>query len=206
VGNDETKLSASLIVAEEMFLSQALKIARDPGLDDSKLDKLRTSFDAFEPADAKRISDRVADALLRQAGRTGDYTTLEATLPYLPGQSPANRQAMENEAPPPPTDNRKMVKEASAELSPDGRIILAALSTTIDQQMDKLSVEAKVEMKAFVATELAKKEQAEGPIVLSAQQRALATAPDPAQQRDAATPPDPSRAIEAEAPRLSRGR
>lgn len=206
-GNDATKLSAAVFVAEEQFVSQALKIARDPGPDDSKLDKLRTSFDAFEPADAKRISDRVADALLRQAGRTGDYTTLEATLPYLPGQSPANRQAMGNEAPPPsPANDRKTIKDASAELSPDGRIILAALSTTIDQQMDKLSVEAKIEMKAFVATELAKKEQAEGPVVLSAQQRALATAPDPAHQKDAATPPDPSRAIEAEAPRLSRGR
>lgn len=205
--NDANKLSAAIFVAEEMFVAQALGTARDPGPTDNKLDRLRTSFDAFEPADAKRISDRIADALLRQAGRTGDYTTLEATLPYLPGQTSSSRAAMDKEVTPPsPADNRKTIKDASAELSPDGRIILAALSTTIDRQMDKLSVEAKVEMKAYVATELAKKEQAEGPVVLSAQQRALATAPDPAQQKDAATRPDPTRAIEAEAPRLSRGR
>jgi Large polyvalent protein-associated domain 7 len=76
-------------------------------------------------------------------------------------------------------DNRKVVRNAEKELSQDGRLILAALSEKIDRQMNKHNNETKVEMKAFVATELVKKERAEGPIVLSAEQKRVAAAPEP---------------------------
>ena len=75
--------------------------------------------------------------------------------------------------------------------------------------MNKLNVEAKAEMKAFVATELVKKERAEGPIVLSAEQRNLATAPEPTRQQPTQPvqqQPEPTRRMTPEEPRLSRGR
>lgn len=106
-------------------------------------------------------------------------------------------------------DNRRNLREANAELSPDGRLMLGALSENIDRKMNKLNVEAKAEMKAFVATELVKKERAEGPIVLSAEQRNLATAPEPTRQQPTQPvqqQPEPTRRMTPEEPRLSRGR
>jgi hypothetical protein len=91
-------------------------------------------------------------------------------------------------------DNRKALRVVQRELSPDGRLVLAAMSEKIDRQMDRHNSEAKAELKAFVASELVKKERAEGPVVLSSEQKRAAEAPEPA------------RRIEPEAPRLSRGR
>ncbi len=106
-------------------------------------------------------------------------------------------------------DNRRSLREANAELSPDGRLMLGALSENIDRKMNKLNVEAKAEMKAFVASELVKKERAEGPIVLSAEQRSLATAPEPTRQQPAQPvqqQAEPTRRMTPEEPRLSRSR
>lgn len=99
--------------------------------------------------------------------------------------------------------HRRRGAAAEAELSRDGRLILAALSERIDRQMEKLHDAAKMELRAFVAVELAKKERAEGPVVLSAEQRRAATAPEPVQptQRPA---PLPRR--DQEAPRRSLAR
>lgn len=99
--------------------------------------------------------------------------------------------------------HRRRGAAAEAELSSDGRLILAALSERIDRQMQKLHDAAKMELRAFVAVELAKKERAEGPVVLSAEQRRAATAPEPAQAASRPTPP-PRR--EPEAPRRSLAR
>lgn len=97
-------------------------------------------------------------------------------------------------SPPTLADNRKTVQEARKELSPDGRLVLAAMGEKIDRQMNKHNTEAKAEMKAFVATELVKKERAEGPVVLSPEQKRTASAPEPAPARaEPAKAQEPSR-------------
>jgi hypothetical protein len=109
--------------------------------------------------------------------------------------------------PPTPTvnDSRRAIREARRELSEDGRLMFSALSEKIDRQMNKLNSEAKAEIKAFVGTELVKKERAEGPTVLSPQQRQAATAPERAPAPPAPAPA-PARRVEPEAPRRSLGR
>jgi hypothetical protein len=99
-----------------------------------------------------------------------------------------------------------VVRDTQKELSPDGRLMMAALAEKIDRQMDRHGLEIRAQMKAFVALELVKKESAEGPIVLSAEHRRAAAAPEPTQ---AAPKPDPAaipRRSEPDAPRRSLGR
>ena len=106
-------------------------------------------------------------------------------------------------------DHRKALKDATAELSPDGRLVLTALSEKIDRQMNKLNAEAKLETKAFAATELVKKEKMEGPVVLSPELRKLATAPEPVQAKQPPAPaqqPIPARQVELEPPQRTRSR
>lgn len=106
-------------------------------------------------------------------------------------------------------ESRRSLREAKAELSPDGRLILEALSENVDRKMNKLNAEGKAEMKAFAAAELVKKERAEGPIVLSAEQRQVAAAPEPARQQTAEPvlqEAQASRPITPEEPRRSRSR
>jgi hypothetical protein len=92
---------------------------------------------------------------------------------------------------------------AEAELSTDARLVLVALSEKIDRQMNKLNTDAKLELRAFAAVELARKERTEGPIVLSAEQRRAATAPEPA---PTPRPTPVPRRGEMEPPRRSLGR
>lgn len=103
-------------------------------------------------------------------------------------------------------DNRRAVREAQKELSPDGRTMLSAMSEKIDRQMNKLNSESKAEMKAFVAGELVKKERAEGPIVLSAEQKRAAAAPEPTKPAPVRAAPEPTRRQEPETPRRTLGR
>jgi hypothetical protein len=99
-------------------------------------------------------------------------------------------------------EHRRRGAVAEAELSRDGRLILMALSEKIDRQMHKLHAEAKMELRAFAAVELARKERAEGPVVLSAEQRRAATAPEPI----VAPRPAPAPRREPEPPRRSLAR
>lgn len=99
-------------------------------------------------------------------------------------------------------DNRKAVRDAQTELSPDARVVLSALSEKIDRQFNKFNLEAKVQLKAFVATELVKKERSEGPVVLSAEQKQAASAPEPVRQVARGLEP---RRVEPESPRRSIG-
>jgi len=117
-------------------------------------------------------------------------------VPAQQAQATAPQQAA-----PVSADHRKTLKEATAELSPDGKLVLAALSEKIDRQMNKLNAEAKLETKAFAATELVKKERAEGPVVLTAEQRKLATAPEPVREQKPAQKPEQ----QPEQQRLNRG-
>lgn len=104
--------------------------------------------------------------------------------------------------------HRKAVRAAQKELSPDGRLMLAALSEKIDRQMSRHHLETKAEMKAFVATELVKKERAQGPIVLSAEHKRAAASPEPAHSK--APKPEPAPAVasrdEPQAPRRTLSR
>lgn len=102
---------------------------------------------------------------------------------------------------PTPADHDRQVREARAELSPDGRLVLTALSETIERRMQRLNIEGKAELRAFVAGELLRKERAEGPVVLSAEQRFAAAAPEPAPR-----PAEPARQAEPEPPRRALGR
>lgn len=91
---------------------------------------------------------------------------------------------------------RPVMRQAQANLSADGRSVLAALSEKIDRQMHRLTNEAKADLMAFVAAELMKKERAQGPVVLTAEQKRAAQAPLQPTRR----------ATEPEAPRRSLSR
>ncbi|NPD70341.1 hypothetical protein HN018_28145 (plasmid) [Lichenicola cladoniae] len=115
----------------------------------------------------------------------------------------------------PKVDHRKALREATAELSQDGRLVLAAVSGKIDREINRVGNEGKAELKAYFATELLKKERAEGPVVLSPELKRVAAAPEPAQQQKAAEPErqperqverQPERRIEPEEPRRTRRR
>ena len=135
--------------------------------------------------------------------------TQRAGEPAKPDQAKGHdghgKQDQKSDAKATPEDNRKAVREAQRELSPDGRTMLAAMSSAIDRQMNKLNSDAKAEMKAYVAGELVKKERTEGPIVLSAEQKQAATAPEPKPEPARVQQQAPNRA-EPEAPRRSIGR
>lgn len=127
-----------------------------------------------------------------------DASTAKAT------QAKAAPAAAQEEAPS-VANHRKTFRSAKADLSPDGRTVLSALSETIDRQMTKQTSLAKAEIKAFVATELIKKERAEGPVVLSAEQKRVATAPEPAREVAPTGISNPRR-VEPDAPRRSLSR
>lgn len=103
-------------------------------------------------------------------------------------------------------DNRRTLHDAGVELSPDGRLVLAAMGEKIDRQMNRHNLEAKTEMKAYVAAELVKKERAEGPVVLSTEQKRAAAAPEPARPEPARASPEPVRRVEPEVPRRTLSR
>ncbi len=128
--------------------------------------------------------------------------------PVAPVQQQAKAEKIIHTEAAPSVDHRKALQIATAALSPDGRLMLGALSEKIDRQMNKLNSEAKAEMKAYVATELVKKEKAEGPVVLSADLKRAATAPEPSPQvKSVAQPQQPTaRRDEPEEPRRTRGR
>ena len=123
-----------------------------------------------------------------------------------PGKAPDAAPAKSDGEKPTMQDNRRIVREAQKELSPDGRTMFSAMSEKIDRQMNKLNSESKAEMKAFVAAELVKKERAEGPIVLSPDQKRAAAAPEPTRPEPVRSAPEPTRRQEPETPRRTLGR
>jgi hypothetical protein len=123
-----------------------------------------------------------------------------------PGKAPDAAPGTSDGDKPTMQDNRRAVREAQKELSPDGRTMFSAMSEKIDRQMNKLNSESKAEMKAFVAVELVKKERAEGPIVLSPDQKRAAVAPEPTRPEAVRAAPEPTRRQEPETPRRTLGR
>jgi len=128
----------------------------------------------------------------------------------LPGHSKEAAQVVGQKLAPqeavPTVNHRQALKDATAELSPDGRLVLAALSEKIDRQMNKLNADAKLETKAFAAAELVKKEKLEGPVVLSPELRKMATALEPAQAPSPVQQPSVVRQVEPQPPQRSRSR
>lgn len=95
-------------------------------------------------------------------------------------------------------------RDLSPGLSPNGRLVLAALSEKIDRQMSRFTSTAKADLKRFVAAELLKKERTGGPVVLTTDQTRAASAPNPARAKPDA--PKPLHRTEPDPPHRSRSR
>ena len=118
--------------------------------------------------------------------RTGDSSPLAAVI--LQGVGPTGRSV-------------DKVAQTTAALSPDGRLVYAALAERLGQQMTRLGAPEKAELRERIARDLALKETREGPVVLTPEQRRLAGAPKVSPEAGikgerigpAATSPVPSR-------------
>ena len=97
------------------------------------------------------------------------------------------------------------VRRAQSTLSPDARLVLAALESKIERQMKRHHARSTAELKAFVTTELVRKERAAGPVELSPAQRRAVAAPVPEPRQDAPRQA-PARRLEPEAPRRTLSR
>lgn len=64
-------------------------------------------------------------------------------------------------------------------LSPDGRLVQAAFNEKVEREMTHLDAAGRARVKTDFARALSEKERQEGPVVLSAELRRLATAPEP---------------------------
>lgn len=128
-----------------------------------------------------------------------------AAVATVPQQAAAQPKAQQPDpaAPAQAPDHRKALREATAELSADGRLFLTAMSAKIDKEMDRLTAAAKLELKADTATALVKKEREEGPVVLPAELKQKATAPA---KQPAAEQPDRVRLVQPEPQKRSRAR
>lgn len=157
------------------------------------------------------------------AGRNGSVRDASNRPAATDGPSPSVAIATSAPATPAtPAEQRKALRTAEAELSSDGKLILAALSEKIDRQMNRYNSDAKAELKLFVATELQAKERSQGPVQLSAEQRRMASAPEQGRAagtgnvetlregrdagRSSASAPPPNLSREPEQPRLTRSR
>ena len=85
-------------------------------------------------------------------------------------------------------------------LSKDGRLVYEAMALKIEKQMNHHNQLAKNEMKLFVASELMKKEVAQGPVVLSENHRRAATSPAPQAAPRREAPATPARKNEPDVP------
>lgn len=225
-GWSEVRMTGTTEFRREMWIEAQARGIAAQGYKPSDLDRQEADRRRAERGqDAGRTPPAPAMNEVRQAAATGtpastaDRQQASPTTPAPAVGELRQAPAVGTAAPAPTSDqqratpvvsldeHRRTVRQATAELSADGKLMLSALSVQIDRQMNKLNTEAKAEMKAYVAGELVKKERAEGPIVLSAEQRQAATAPEPVRkQQPEAAPPPPIRRMEPEAPsrRLSR--
>lgn len=220
----ETFRREAWIEATAAGLDAAGYKASDP--DRQEAERRKGERDQSKPANAiaPAMSASAPVASVATAGRPGSAQSATARPAATDGPSPSVAIATPALATPAtPAEQRKALRTAEAELSPDGRLILAALAEKIDRQMNRYNSDAKAELKLFVATELQAKERTQGPVQLSAEQRRMASAPEQVRAsgkdnveplrdtgRDAgrssvpAPPPNPSR--EPEQPRLTRSR
>lgn len=84
----------------------------------------------------------------------------------------------------------------TASLSDDAKLVYAALASKVDREMTNLPEKARADLRTQIARDLVRKEMAEGPVVLSDEQRRAATAPSPEPtlpRQSAPTAPRPRR-------------
>ena len=188
-GWSELKVAGTADFRREAWIeAQARGIAargyKATDLDQQEADRRRSERGSLMPA--QTAPSAAANELKAPAAPAMAANPSPSLQPSSPAAAPvASTQDLHRANPdpepstPPSTDARRLLREATAELSPDGKLVLAALSEKIDRQMNKLNAEAKLETKAFAAAELVKKERAEGPVTLSSAVRQLATAATP---------------------------
>lgn len=106
-----SETTQSSVLAEEKVVARVWKAIND------KADPVvvREHLDALPAADRLRVADAVAEGLRERASKTGDYAEMERVLPYVPGQGPRERAAMEAAAPEPQTapvrESRRLSEE-----------------------------------------------------------------------------------------------
>lgn len=154
----------------------------------------------------RRRTERQPTNGVRPAAASGSAAKPDPVRPALPDADATRALPKAGRAPDaaPADDARKALRAARKDLSPDGRLVLAALSEKIDRQMNRFTSDAKADLKRYVAAELLKKERAGGPVVLTAEQTRAARAPDPAWAKPDA--PKPLRRTEPDPPHRSRSR
>ena len=190
----------------EIWIEATARGMEGRGFKPSDLDRQEANRRRAERGPGNEIRTQNSPAQTSKA----DAQAVSVQAPKSDAQAlPKDAQAQSKGEPVSPTlaENRKVVRDAEKELSQDGRLMLAALSEKIDRQMNKHNTETKAEMKAFVATELVKKERAEGPIVLSADQKRMAASPEPVPSVSKSEPMHAiAQRIEPEAPRRTLSR
>ncbi|WP_376100947.1 LPD7 domain-containing protein (plasmid) [Roseomonas sp. CCTCC AB2023176] len=175
---------------------------------------VRAMLDLAEARGWGTVELKGSEAFRREAWIEAAARGIEARghRPTQPEQQEAERRRAEREAPrrdpaevPRETSPRpgRDGRELTPDLSPDGRLVFAALSEKIDRAMVRLDAGMKAELRAFVAGELVRKEREEGPVVLSAEQRRAAAAPEPVLPVKGMSPP---RLDEPPPPRRAIGR
>jgi hypothetical protein len=158
----------------------------------------------FTPSDAdrqeadRRREGRQQANQIRAAEKQEAREDLATGKPAAAAEHEKKAEARQPGEPERPTvnDGRRAIREAQRDLSEDGRLLLAALSDKIERQMNRLNTENKTELKAFVGSELMKKERAEGPTVLS--QEMKQSLKEPTRNIE-----PPGRRLEPEPPRRS---
>ena len=149
-------------IAEARLVADVLRLARNPKAD---LDQIRTVLDNLDPADALRVSDRVAEALRQQGARSGRYETLDRALPYLPGQGPLERKALEDEA--------QIIRPT---LTPDAQTVQHAIARVLDDR--KPGTQSEINgLKVHSSQALWERERMDGPVQLTPEIRITAGRP-----------------------------
>jgi len=143
------------------------------------------------PAQGPRASD-----LDRQEADRRRAARQPARQPTAVPQAPA--------APPSSAPSAQQSRPAENGLSPDAQLVLRAIEAKIDASMRKLTDEAKAELKAFAAAELARRERRDGQVVLPSRQRgppASVRLVEPRQPVPAAVPREPEQPEQRQARR-----
>ncbi len=157
---DPLTAANAIELAETQLVGQVVKIARNAKADP---DAIRAALEHLDPADQIRIGDRVADTLQRQAQRTGSFDTLERALPFLPGQSPQERQMLEGAA------------QQQQALGLDASIVHQALSRVLE---DRQPAGADVPgLKEYASQALKDRERLDGPVLLAPEIHIIAGKP-----------------------------
>lgn len=169
-GSETLSASQQILVEQEKTIGAALKAMRKPGANEVDFERVGQMLQNLPAADALLVSSRVAEALERRAEKTGkeaDYDLMLRATPYLPGQTPLARKALQEEA-------RDDIRPSPA-LGLDARTVQQAISRLIDDRLP--GSPAAAELKSHAAEALAERERLSGPILLTPEIRIQAGKP-----------------------------